>query len=81
MIDSFTPFVLSISGIGVAGFVAWTLNRMVKNSSDLSDFKLYVSEHCIKKDEMSEVKVELKYLTGLMNQIAGKLNVKVAAND
>lgn len=77
MNDNFTTFILSLAGVGLSGFVAWTIRSVIRMRQDHDAFRLYVSEQYIKKDDLHDVKVELRQLRDVIIEIAGKLNVSI----
>ena len=77
MNDNFINFVLGLAGVGLTSFVAWTIRSVIKMRQDHDAFRLQVSEQYIKKDDLHDVKVELRQLRDVIIEIAGKLNVSI----
>lgn len=75
--DTFPTFVLGLAGIGVAGFVAWTLRAIGKVKDDLHDLERQVSREFVKRDAFDELRQEVRRMSNLMIEIAGKLGVPV----
>ena len=68
--DTFSPFVIGLAGVGVAGFVAWTVNSITN-----------IREEYVKRDSFDELRREFRQefrsLQTLVIEIAGKLGVPV----
>lgn len=79
--DVFTTFVIGLAGVGVAGFVAWTIGMIIKLRSEMAAFRLHVSEAYIKRDDLNELKSDVKNLTRVIFSIAGKLGITVRNDD
>jgi len=73
--DTFTTFVIGLAGVGVAGFVAWTIAMVIRSRSELAAFKLHVSEMYLKKDDIAELKDDVKQFSRVLYEIAGKLGI------
>lgn len=73
--DSFPGFVLGIASIVVVGGGGWVIRAVIRNRNDLDQFRLEVSERYIKKDELAEVKMEMRDMSKVLYEIAGKLGV------
>lgn len=66
MNDEYTKLLYGLAGIAVAGFVGWTVVSII-------DLK-------IKTSTLQEVKADLRHLTGVVYEIAGKLGVPIRRN-
>lgn len=75
--DSYAVLVLTLSGVFIAGFVGWTVKNVMESKRELAAFQLYVAENYIKKDTIAEFKNELRVMSALMYEIAGKIGVPV----
>lgn len=75
MSDSFTTFVISLAGVGVAGFVAWTIGMIIRVRTDIATLRLHVSESYIKKNDLTELKRDVRELSHVIFEIAGKLGI------
>ncbi len=73
--DNFTTFVIGLAGIGVAGFVAWTIGMIIRVRTDVSSLRLYVAENFMKKDDIAEIKRDVRELSHVIFEIAGKLGI------
>ena len=78
--DSFQTFVVGLAGIGVAGFVAWTVGNINKNRSALDAFKLEVANNYLKTNGVDELKQEMHALRNVVYQIAFKLGIPIKAD-
>lgn len=61
--DEYTKLLYGLAGIAVAGFVGWTVVSII-------DLK-------IKTSVLQEVKSDLRHLTGVVYEIAGKLGIPI----
>jgi hypothetical protein len=77
MNDAFTPFVIGLAGVGVAGFVAWVIGSIISLKHVHATLALHLSENYVKKDSFSDLQKEIKSLSQLMFEIAGKLGVPI----
>ncbi|GAA0696438.1 hypothetical protein ISN75_06895 [Dyella marensis] len=77
MNDNFTNVLLSVAGAGIIGFVAWTVKSIAHLRADHDAYRLHVAEQYIKKDDLDDVKKELRGLRDLTIEIAGKLGIPV----
>lgn len=75
--DTFSPFVLGIAGMGVFGFVAWTVGAVITNKTDLHKLELKVTHDYVRKDSFDEFRKEFRAMSSLMFEIAGKLGIPV----
>src|SRR3989304_469399 len=75
--DNFTAFVIGLAGVGVAGFVAWTVGMIIRARADIAALKLHVSEYYMKKDDLGEMKRDVRELRHVVFEIAGKLGIPV----
>lgn len=75
--DTFPPFVIGLAGMGVVGFVAWTIGSVVKGRDDLHKLELSVSRDYVKRDAFDEFRREFREMSKLMYEIAGKLGIPV----
>lgn len=62
-LDEYTKLVYSLAGTGVVAFVGWTIYSII-------DLKIRTSV-------VQEVRKDLKHLTGVVYEIAGKLGVPI----
>lgn len=76
-VDSFPPFVVGLAGLGVVGFVAWTISSCVQNRIELHKLELKISSDYVKRDAFDELRHELKTMSALMYEIAGKLGIPI----
>lgn len=79
MIDNFTTFVVGLAGIGVAGFVAWTIGSINRNARALDAFKLDVANNYLKSNGVDDLKHELHALRNVVYQIAFKMGIPIKA--
>lgn len=79
--DNFTTFVIGLAGIGVAGFVAWTIGMVIRIRADVSSLRLHVAENYMKKDGLEEMKRDVRELSHVIFTIAGKLGISVRKED
>lgn len=68
--DEYSKLLYALAGVGVSGFVGWTVNS-------ISNLKLKVRELEIRGDDVAEMKNDLKILTSLVWEIAGKLGIPI----
>lgn len=61
--DEYTKLLYALAGAGVIAFVGWTIVSII-------DLKIRTSV-------VQEVKTDLKHLTGVVYEIAGKLGIPV----
>jgi hypothetical protein len=73
--DSFTTFVISLAGVGVAGFVAWTIGMIIRVRTDTAALRLHMAENFMKKDDINELKKDVRELSHVIFEIAGKLGI------
>jgi hypothetical protein len=78
--DNFQTFVIGIAGVGVVGFVAWTINNINRGARALDAFKLEVANTYIKNGGVDELKAELHALRNVVYQIAYKMGIPIRAD-
>ncbi len=73
--DPFSTFVISLAGVGVAGFVAWTIGMIIRVRTDVASLRLHVAENFMKKDDIDDLKRDVRELSHVIFEIAGKLGI------
>jgi hypothetical protein len=59
------------------GFVWWVILSVQRNKNEIDELKLHVAENYAKNGAMQEVFMELRKLSRVVFEIAGKLNVPI----
>lgn len=73
--DTFTTFIIGLSSVFVAGFVAWIVNVALRNRAEIASLRLHIAEYYLKKDDLTDVKKDLRRLGDVIFEIAGKLGI------
>lgn len=75
--ETFPAFVIGLAAVGVAGFVGWTLRAVGKLKDDVHHLERQVNREFVKRDAFDELRHEVRKMSNLMIEIAGKLGVPV----
>jgi hypothetical protein len=75
--DSFQTFVLGLTSIGVAAFVGWTIVAVFNLRQTIHELEMRMSQSYVRRDAFDELRHEVRRMSSLMIEIAGKLGVPV----
>ena len=70
-------WILGISATAIAGFVGWSIASILTLRADIATLRLHVSEEYLKKDDINELTKEVRILSRVIYEIAGKLGIQV----
>lgn len=68
--DEYTKLLYSLAGVAIAGFVGWTVISLINIKGEVRELKT-------KGSDIKEMKDDLKTLTLLVYEIAGKLGIPI----
>lgn len=75
--DQYTQLLYGLASLAIAGFVSWTIYHITKVKGDIKDLELRIAKEYVKNEAVDEFRKDLKTLTAVVYEIAGKLNVPV----
>ena len=70
MADEYSKLLYVLAGIGIAGYVGWSINAII-------NLKIRVSTLESKSDDIREMKDDIKKINSVVWEIAGKLGVPI----
>lgn len=68
--DEYSKLLYLLAGVGIAGFVGWTINAIIA-------LKMKVTMLESRHDPTAEMSKDIKWLTSVVCEIAGKLGVTI----
>lgn len=78
--DEFTKYLLAVAVPASVGYVGWSIASIIRLRVDLAALKLHVAENYPKHKDLDEIKKELRQLSMMIYEIAGKLGVPIRSD-
>lgn len=79
--DQYTQLLYGLAGVAIAGYVAWSVKSITQNKNDLKDLELRITREFVSNSDLEELKKDVKVLTQIVWEIAGKLGVPLKRGD
>lgn len=75
--DQYTQLLYGLAAVAIIGFVGWTIKSIIGLKGDVKDLELRNTREYVRNADLKELKDDLRALSVVVYEIAGKLGVPV----